>query len=245
MTAQTWFRCYGEMVDDAKLRLLAFEDRWHYVAILCCKTQGLLDETKPELLDRIVGLKLGLASRELDEVRRRLIEVELIDRDWQPLGWNSRQFVSDTSAERTRKWRERKTSPTPPPKESKTKTETDTEGDVTSDVTEPSQTLAGIGTPLGVNSDAFRRWEEYLPLVGKRMNALTRPAAMRHLGAFGDAATQAAVVEQAIREGWKTLHPLRQPQTAVSNGKPFTRKTADQAEAECLARGEDPYALIS
>lgn len=245
MSGQSWFRCYAEMVDDAKLRLLAFEDRWHYVAILCCKGQGLLDETKPDLLDRIVGLKLGLASRELDEVRRRLLEVELIDKTWQPLGWDRRQFVSDTSAERTRKWRERKTSPTPPPKESKTETDTDTEGDVTSDVTVTSLVPGAIGTPGGVNPDAFRRWEEYLNLTGKRMNAMTRPAAMRHLVAFGDAATQAAVVEQAIASGWKTLHPLRQPSPAVPNGKPFARKTADEAEAECRARGVDPYALIS
>jgi hypothetical protein len=89
-----WFRLYGETVDDAKLRLLAFEDRWHYIAILCCKSQGILDDTKLEMLDRMVAAKLGLAARELDEVRRRLKDVDLIGHDWQPHGWDRRQYVT-------------------------------------------------------------------------------------------------------------------------------------------------------
>ena len=103
-----WFRAYTEMVDDAKLRLLAFEDRWHFVALLCCKGAGLLDEQDDPLLRRKVAVKLGLALRELDEVARRLAEVGLIDLDTlQPLAWEDRQFKSDNSTERVRAYRER------------------------------------------------------------------------------------------------------------------------------------------
>jgi hypothetical protein len=129
--ALPWFRLYGETVDDAKLRLLAFEDRWHYIAILCCKAQGIIDGTKLEMLDRMIAAKLGLAARELDEVRRRLKEVALINHDWQPLGWERRQYVSDTSVARTRKWREKLKTKS----EEQDKNKTDTEGDVTGDVT--------------------------------------------------------------------------------------------------------------
>ncbi len=233
--AQAWWRAYGEMVDDSKLRLLAFEDRWHFVALCCCKCQGLIDDTKPELLDRVIGLKLGLASRELDEVRRRLMEVDLIDKAWQPLGWAGRQYVSDSSASRTRAWRERKTSPTPPPEESKTKTETDTEGDVTCDVTETSPKPTAIGTPSGLNSEAFGIWEKYLRAVGKTLNDFSRPAAMRHLVSFGTAEQQAATVEHCIGNGWKTLNPIRDYGKAAPGtaGKPRARpKTADDYEQE-------------
>ena len=75
-----WFRVYTEMVDDEKLRLLAFEDRWHFVALLCLKGQGLLDEGGP-LLMRKVAVKLGLSVREVEEVARRLAEVELVDKE--------------------------------------------------------------------------------------------------------------------------------------------------------------------
>lgn len=104
-----WFRMYAEAVDDEKLRLLAFEDRWHFIAILCCKAQGLLDPGDP-LMRRKVAIKLGLADRELDEVTRRLADVGLIDlQTFAPLAWERRQFKGDqdsTAAERQRRYRE-------------------------------------------------------------------------------------------------------------------------------------------
>lgn len=107
--AITWFRMYAEAVDDEKLRLLAFEDRWHFFALLCCKAQGVLDHGDP-LMRRKVALKLGLAARELDEVSRRLAEVGLIDGETlEPNAWDKRQFRSDqdsTAAERARRYRE-------------------------------------------------------------------------------------------------------------------------------------------
>ena len=102
-----WFRAYTEMMDDEKLRLLAFEDRWHFVAILCMKGAGILDESGP-LLMRKAAVKMGLAVRELDEVARRLSEVGLIDKDTlQPLAWDARQMKSDSSAGRVQAYRDR------------------------------------------------------------------------------------------------------------------------------------------
>lgn len=75
-----WFRAYTEMVDDEKLRLLAFEDRWHFVALLCLKGQGLIDEGGP-LLMRKVAVKLGLSVVELGDVVSRLAAVELVDKE--------------------------------------------------------------------------------------------------------------------------------------------------------------------
>lgn len=107
MSRLQWFRMYSEAVDDEKLRLLAFEDRWHFVALLCCKAQGILDEDG-ELRNRKVAVKLGLSVRELEEVARRLSEVDLIDaQTLQPLAWDHRQFKSDSSLERVRAFRER------------------------------------------------------------------------------------------------------------------------------------------
>lgn len=105
--SQMWFRMYAEAVDDEKLRLLAFEDRWHYVAILCLKSLGTLDSDAP-FLERRLALKLGVQPAQLDEVKRRLIEVNLIDDGWQPVAWARRQFRSDhDAAERKKKQRNR------------------------------------------------------------------------------------------------------------------------------------------
>lgn len=104
-----WFRLYTEAVDDEKLRLLAFEDRWHFIAILCCKGKGIIDEPNKDLMRRKVAVKLGLDPRALDEVARRLAEVGLIDdKTLQPVAWDKRQFNSDhdsTATERKRRQR--------------------------------------------------------------------------------------------------------------------------------------------
>ena len=97
---------YAEAVDDDKLRLLAFEDRWHFVALLCCKAAGVLD-SDPVTLERRIAVKLGLMPKDLGEVKRRLREVNLIGDDWQPVAWGKRQFSSDSSTDRTRRWRQK------------------------------------------------------------------------------------------------------------------------------------------
>lgn len=109
MNELPWFRLYAEMVDDPKLKLLAFEDRWHFVALLCLKCQGILDkELELMHMRRLVAVKLGVDMRTLDEIERRLVAEHLIERDsLQPLQWDRRQFRSDRSADRTRAWRER------------------------------------------------------------------------------------------------------------------------------------------
>lgn len=112
MSAQNpWFRLYTEAVDDEKLRLLAFEDRWHFIALLCCKGKNIIDEANQDLMRRKIAVKLGLDPRTLDEVARRLAEVGLIDEQTlQPLAWEKRQCLSDndaTATERKRRQRER------------------------------------------------------------------------------------------------------------------------------------------
>lgn len=110
--ALPWLRLYTRMIDDEKIRLLAFEDRWHYVALLCCKRAGLLDHgDSAELMRRKLSVKLGLAPRELDAMADRLADVGLIDAEtFQPVAWEKLQQRSDgdpTAAERKRRQRAR------------------------------------------------------------------------------------------------------------------------------------------
>ena len=129
-----WFRLYHRVIDDEKIRLLAFEDRWHFIAVCCLKADGLLDEPDGPLKDRKIAVKMGVQARELDEIRRRLFEVGLTDENMHPAAWNDLQFRSDNSTERVRKFREKST--TKQVKRSRnvsvtrqeTDTETDTEG---------------------------------------------------------------------------------------------------------------------
>lgn len=102
-----WFRLYSRMIDDDKLRLLAFEDRWHFVAICCLKSEGLIDEPCDDLRSRRIAVKLGVQLRELDEISRRLREVGLVDESLSPVAWDDLQFRSDTSTDRVKAFRKR------------------------------------------------------------------------------------------------------------------------------------------
>jgi hypothetical protein len=153
MKQMPWFRVYTEAVDDEKLRLLAFEDRWHFVALLCCKGQGILDDPS-RLLKRKIAIKLGLDLSTLDEVARRLSEVGLIDKETlQPIKWNERQFKSDSSAERTKAYRDRlKRHRDVTVTAQETDTESDTESDTNTEKTKPaaSETLIPKPTNAGL-----------------------------------------------------------------------------------------------
>lgn len=102
-----WFRLYHRIIDDEKLRLLAFEDRWHFVALCCLKADGLLDEDRSPLWERKVAVKLGVQLRELDEISRRLHEVGLIDGGMNPVAWDELQYKSDNSTARVQAFREK------------------------------------------------------------------------------------------------------------------------------------------
>ena len=157
MTANMpWFRMYSECVDDEKLRLLAFEDRWHFVAILCCKASGIIDEAGP-LLRRKVAVKLGLDTAALDEAIRRLSEVELIDKETlQPLAWARRQFKSDDSTERVRAYRERMKRDG---NVSETAQETDTDTDTdTEEKKESARSPRGSRLPSGFPTPECLDW---------------------------------------------------------------------------------------
>lgn len=108
MSALPWFRLYHRTIDDDKLRLLAFEDRWHFIALCCLKADGLLDEPDSDIRTRRIAVKMGVQVRELDEIGRRLREVDLVDDMLCPVSWEELQQRSDSSSERVKKHRENK-----------------------------------------------------------------------------------------------------------------------------------------
>lgn len=112
MNNNPWFRMYNDLIFDEKLEFLAFEDQRHYVFILCMKNMGLLDKSYPQpgMLDKVLEKRLGIHGEALRNAKERLIEVGLIDTEWQPIAWNKRQFKSDadpTNADRQRRHREK------------------------------------------------------------------------------------------------------------------------------------------
>jgi pterin-4a-carbinolamine dehydratase len=154
MAGLPWFRMYARIIDDDKLRLLAFEDRWHFVALLALKCDGLLDEPESDIRARRIAVKLGVQVRELDEIGRRLGDVGLVDHALSPVAWDELQFKSDKSAERVKSYRERKKKQAPSGVKrygnvTVTAQDTDTDTDTDEDFSASKDWLGGADDPFG------------------------------------------------------------------------------------------------
>lgn len=230
MSELRWLRLWTDVVDDPKLLLLAPSDRWHYVAILALKRTGMLDEPdSAEMLDRKVGLRLRLDDRERDELRRRLMDVRLVDQSWQPAGWGKRQFPSDqdsTAAARQKRFRNRQrnalvtrdvpvtgngqvTRPDTEQIQSRTETEKEQEG--------------ASAPPPGLDLKAWEEWNAYRVAIKKPIRPVSRRRAQEELAGFGS--QQGEIVAHSIANGYQGLFA---PKTA---GKPKS-KTSRELEAK-------------
>jgi hypothetical protein len=202
-----WFRLYNDIVDNHKIRMLAFEDRWHFIAIMACHSQEL--GGGDEFFERSLAIKLGVQVRELEEIQRRLMDVNLIDANWIPIGWDDRQFLSDNSHARVKKYREKQRlskSVTKVKRDcnvSVTVQETDTDTDTDTEQINITARVMALGIDKGL-------WNEYIK-TRKRLKATNTPRGLRTLlgriekfVSQGRDATE--MIEEANAQGWKTVY---------------------------------------
>ena len=220
-----WFRAYTEMMDDEKLRLLAFEDRWHFVAILCMKGAGILDESGP-LLMRKAAVKMGLAVRELEEVARRLSEVGLIDAaTLQPLAWDARQMKSDSSAERVQAYRERQKQAKQAGNVTVTAQDTDTDTDTEVEKEEEQKKAtrkraapSSFELPDWINRQHWDAWNS-CPKRKKATDAQKKMAVDKLAEWRQQGVDYAAALENAAIAGWQGLFKPDVPASAMTPGR--------------------------
>lgn len=211
-----WFRLYNDIVDNHKIRMLAFEDRWHFIAIMACHSQEL--GGGDEFFERSLAIKLGVQLRELEEIQRRLMDVNLIDANWIPIGWDDRQFLSDNSKARVKKYREkqrlskgvtevkRDCNVTVTVQDTDTDTDTEQKQNKSISNQEKKIILTRVAA-LGIEKDL---WDEYLK-TRKRLKATNTPRGLRTLlGRIEKFVSQGrdatAMIEEANAQGWKTVY---------------------------------------
>jgi hypothetical protein len=124
-----WFRLYSEVVNDPKVQRLPCEDFRAWINLLCLASEN--DGRLPSIDD--VAFALRMTTDGALTVVERLSNAGLIDRlnggangyHYAPHGWDKRQYKSDTSTERVKRFRQRSetVSVTPPETEADTDTE--------------------------------------------------------------------------------------------------------------------------
>jgi hypothetical protein len=200
MSGLQWFRLYHRIVDDEKLRLLAFEDRWHFVALCCLKADGLLDTPNDSLRSRKIAVKLGVQLRELDEIGRRLQEVGLVDENLSPVAWDELQYKSDNSTERVKKYREKQQRNTVKREcnVSVTRQETDTDTEVNTNVLTAKRRGVIACKPAEISDSLWGDWQRHrkAPFTETALKGFEREAAKAGLS------VEWAITE-AIERGWQ------------------------------------------
>jgi hypothetical protein len=100
--ANPWFRFYSEFEDDPKVVRMSEPMQLRLVKVFCshCKEVTMSEDDR--------AFKWHISEEELAATKALFIEKGFIDENWTPLNWNKRQYISDSSTDRTRRYRERK-----------------------------------------------------------------------------------------------------------------------------------------
>lgn len=98
-----WFRLYSEFASDHKMQMMSEAYQRRYVMLLCLRCSNG-DVT---LQDEEVAFQLRISNEEWAETKIAFVSKNLIDESNHVVAWDRRQFVSDSSAERVRKHREK------------------------------------------------------------------------------------------------------------------------------------------
>ncbi|WP_370309278.1 hypothetical protein [Sphingobium abikonense] len=122
-----WFRMYAEVLDDPKVQRLSGDEFKAWVNILCLTAKH--DGRLPSIED--IGFALRVDQKKTEKMVARLLEAGLLVEDetgLKPHKWDQRQYKSDVSTDRVKRFRQR--SKKQPETATETAPETDTETEV-------------------------------------------------------------------------------------------------------------------
>jgi hypothetical protein len=101
--ARAWFRLYSEFAFDPKVQLLDETLQRRFLMLLCLAGAGITPTSNVSEVD--FALRVGVS--ECEKTRSILVSKGLIDEQWFPVKWKKRQFESDTSTPRVKRFRQR------------------------------------------------------------------------------------------------------------------------------------------
>lgn len=99
-----WFRLYDDLINDPKILKLPEATRWQWVAVLCIASKNGGD--LPSLEDMAIQLRVTTARA--TEIITALVKAGLLDKTetgFAPHNWQGRQYKSDVSTERVKRFR--------------------------------------------------------------------------------------------------------------------------------------------
>jgi hypothetical protein len=197
-----WFRFYEGALDDPKVQTLTGDDFKAWVNILCvaCRRDGLL----PNVRD--LAFMLRMDENACQTLVERLVNATLIDRKnggangahYAPHGWAKRQYKSDGSTNRVKRFRERSKPVTETPPD----TETDTDTERVTEAKASGASAPVVVVPIDAKSALFTDGLRTLSdITGREINSL-RSVVGRWVQLSGnDHASVMGIIETAQAQG--------------------------------------------
>lgn len=197
-----WFRVYDDAINDPKILKLPEATRWHWIAVLCIasKNDGVIPATEDVAIS--LRVKATAAAAILAGLKNAGL-LDLVEGRFVPHNWDGRQFKSDTSNDRVKRYRQRKcnvtetVTVTPPETEQIQNTETEAE--------KKDPPLRSDDWPKDFG-DVF--WAAY-PRKTEKLSAMKKLAAIRKSGVVTFSDLMAGVRRYAASgtEPQYTKHP--------------------------------------
>jgi hypothetical protein len=149
---------YSEYATDAKVQSMTEPMQRRLVMLFCLRCC----DVTVTLSDEELAFQLRISDEDLEETKALFIKKGFINEDWDLVNWDRRQFSSDSSAERTREYRERKKlekqngkkEVVTSQKRHSDALDTDTESD-------KKQNIKTIVSPSGETHEVFDYWKTF------------------------------------------------------------------------------------
>jgi hypothetical protein len=195
--ANPWFRLYSEFAHDPKIQMLSEAMQRRYVMLMCLRCSEVLET----LHETEIAFQLRLSTDELDETKQLFISKNFIDKHWNLLNWDKRQFVSDSSTMRVAKHRNKKkqVSNVDETLQKRPSNAIDTD----TDTEQIKKRTTSVATPIGVSDSV---WQEFKTL----RKAKKAPITQRAIDAIASEANKAGwtlekALEECVVRGWQAF----------------------------------------
>lgn len=98
-----WLRLYSEFATDPKVQIMDEALQRRLIMLFCLHVENVL----ATLHATEIAFALRISEQELEETKAIFMQKGFINETWNLINWAKRQYVSDSSTERSRKHREK------------------------------------------------------------------------------------------------------------------------------------------
>jgi hypothetical protein len=167
--------------------------------LLCLRCSEVLET----LHETEIAFQLRLSTEELDETKQLFISKNFIDKHWNLLNWDKRQFVSDSSTMRVAKHRNKKKQVSNADETLQKRPSNATDTDTDTDTEQIQKRTTSVATPSGVSDSV---WQEFKTL----RKAKKAPITQRAIDAIQSEAQKIGwslekALEECVIRGWQAF----------------------------------------